>query len=109
MAILQSYLQGSQLSDDELRTIVAKLIGENGKARERLEELSGCWVSIYGNTVALIGKEPQLVRATKAVELLLHGSEHSTVFHMLARQRSDDAREAALLPSSVDGDLDSLG
>jgi ribosomal RNA assembly protein len=89
--------------------IRSRLIGEHGRARERLEELSGCWVSIYGNTVALIGKEPQLVRATKAVELLLHGSEHNTVFHMLARQRSDDAREAALLPSSIDGDADSVG
>src|SRR5580692_3436621 len=34
--------------------IRSRLIGENGRARERLEELSGCFVSIYGNTVALI-------------------------------------------------------
>lgn len=31
MEILQSYIQGSQLSDDELRAIVAKLVGEQGK------------------------------------------------------------------------------
>ena len=52
-------------------------------------------VSVYGTTVALIGTERQLERATHAVELLLHGSEHSTVFHLLARQRRDDARDDA--------------
>ena len=31
MEILQGYAQGSQLSDDDLRAIVAKLIDENGK------------------------------------------------------------------------------
>lgn len=79
--------------------IRSRLIGENGRARERLEELSGCYASVYGNTVALIGKERELEHATRAVELLLRGSEHSTVFHMLARQRFDDARTNALAPA----------
>lgn len=84
---------------DALWRIRSRLIGENGKARERIEELSGCSVSVYGNTVALIGKERQLGRATRAVELLLHGSEHSTVFHMLARQREEDVRDGEMGPS----------
>ena len=84
--------------------IRSRLIGENGRARERIEELSGCAVSVYGNTVALIGNERQLDRATRAVELLLRGSEHSTVFHMLARQRTDDARDDAL-PTAADEDV----
>ncbi len=36
MDILQTYLQGSQLSDDELRTIVARLIEANGKEFKRV-------------------------------------------------------------------------
>src|ERR1700736_6067791 len=40
MAILQSYLQGSQLSEDELRAIVAKLIGENGKEFRKVMPLA---------------------------------------------------------------------
>ncbi len=40
MAILQSYLQGTQLSDDELRAIVAKLIGENGKEFRKVMPLA---------------------------------------------------------------------
>jgi uncharacterized protein YqeY len=40
MAILQSYLQGSQLSDDDLRAIVAKLIDENGKEFRKVMPLA---------------------------------------------------------------------
>jgi ribosomal RNA assembly protein len=74
-----------------LRRIRGRVIGVRGRARARLEELSGCSVSVYGSTVALIGEEDQLDRATRAVELLLRGSEHSTVFHLLARLRRDAA------------------
>ncbi len=78
-----------------LRRIRSRVIGTRGRARERIEELSGCWMSVYGSTVALIGEEGQLDRATRAVELLVKGSEHSTVFHLLARLKRDDAvREA---------------
>lgn len=85
-----------------LHRIRARLIGENGRARERIEELSGCSMSIYGGTVALIGQESQLERATRAVEMLLHGSEHSVVFHMLARQRDDAALRSATTPVEID-------
>ena len=84
-----------------LRRIRSRLIGSAGKARSRIEELSGCSMSVYGSTVALIGKEDQLERATRAVELLLRGSEHSTVFHMLSRLRRDAAVEEAT--TSQDG------
>ena len=40
MAILQSYLQGTQLRDDELRAIVEKLIGENGKEFRKVMPLA---------------------------------------------------------------------
>jgi len=38
--ILQSYLQSSQLSDDELRVVVAKLIEEHGKEFKRVMPLA---------------------------------------------------------------------
>jgi ribosomal RNA assembly protein len=81
-----------------LRRIRSRVIGTRGQARARIEELSGCSMSVYGSTVALIGKEDQLERATQAVELLLRGSEHSTVFHLLARLRRNAAVEEALGP-----------
>jgi len=87
-----------------LRRIRSRVIGTAGRARERIEELSGCWMSVYGSTVALIGQEDQLERATRAVELLLRGSEHSTVFHMLSRLRRDAAIEEATAPDEGPAD-----
>jgi ribosomal RNA assembly protein len=85
-----------------LRRIRARVIGRAGRARARIEELSGCSVSVYGSTVALIGKEDQLDRGIRAVELLLRGSEHSTVFHLLASLRRSAAVDEAIAPIDVD-------
>ena len=82
-----------------LRRIRSRVIGTRGRARERIEELSGCSVSVYGSTVALIGDEGQLERAGRAIELLLRGSEHSTVFHLLARLRREAAIAEAVEPA----------
>jgi uncharacterized protein YqeY len=40
MEILQSYVQGSQLSDDEVRAIVSRLIAENGNEFRRVMPLA---------------------------------------------------------------------
>ena len=40
MEILQAYIQGSQMSDDELRTVVAKLVEEQGKEFKRVMPLA---------------------------------------------------------------------
>lgn len=87
-----------------LRRVRSRVIGTRGRARTRVEELSGCSVSVYGSTIALIGEEDQLDRATRALELLLHGSEHSTVFHLLVRLRRDAAAEEALSPAPTSGE-----
>ncbi len=91
LAIMDIKVETGKRRKSALRRIRARLIGTRGRVRERIEELSGCFVSVYGSTVALIGDEGQLDRARRAIELLLRGSEHSTVFHLLARLRSDAA------------------
>ncbi|HEV2519502.1 MAG TPA: KH domain-containing protein [Thermoplasmata archaeon] len=95
LAVIDIKLVSGKRGKSQLWRIRSRLIGSQGMARTRIEELSGCSLSVYGSTVAIIGRERELERATHAVELLLRGSEHSTVFHLLARQRRDDARDAA--------------
>jgi ribosomal RNA assembly protein len=102
LAILDIKFTTGHHEKDALRRIRARVIGTRGRARARLEELSGCSVSVFGSTVALIGDEAQLERGTRAVELLLKGSEHSTVFHLLARLRRDSAIEEVGGSSSAD-------
>ena len=40
MEILQTYIQGSQMSDDELRSVVTKLVEEQGKEFKRVMPLA---------------------------------------------------------------------
>jgi ribosomal RNA assembly protein len=77
---------------DAMHRIRSRLIGTAGKARTRLEELSGCSVSVYGSHVALIGATDELERGTRAMMMLLRGSEHSTVFGFLEGARKSESR-----------------
>lgn len=81
-------------SRGSLERVKGRLIGSNGKARRLIEELSGAYISIYGHYVALIGKEEEIKPATDAILMLLHGSEHSSVYNMLqnARRRAKEDR-----------------
>ena len=73
---------------DKLSRMRSRLIGTNGKTRRIIEDLTGANMSIYGSTVALIGNSVQLPIAKKAVEMILRGSEHATVYRYLERSRA---------------------
>lgn len=73
--------------NNQVSRIRARLIGTGGKTRSIIEDLTGTNMVIYGNTVALIGDSITLPVAKHAVELILRGSEHSTVYKYLESQR----------------------
>ncbi|MDR1404426.1 MAG: KH domain-containing protein [Candidatus Methanoplasma sp.] len=87
------YLEVIDLKDvvgdrsNQLGRIRGRLIGTDGKTRRIIEELTGCHMSVYGNTVSLIGNSVSLPVAKHAIELILNGSEHATVYHYLESQR----------------------
>ena len=72
---------------NQLTRIRGRLIGEHGKTRKIIEDLTGVSMIVYGNTVSLIGNSVSLPVARHAVELILNGSEHATVYHYLESQR----------------------
>ena len=72
-----------------IEQIRARMIGTRGKTRRIVEELTGADVSVYGHTVALIADDLQLPIAQEALEMLLRGSEHRTVYRYLERKRAD--------------------
>ncbi|UAL07618.1 MAG: KH domain-containing protein [Candidatus Methanogranum gryphiswaldense] len=87
------YLEAIDLKDlvgdrpNQLGRVRGRLIGTDGKTRQLIEDLTGCCMSVYGNTVCLIGNSVSLPVAKHAVELILNGSEHATVYHYLESQR----------------------
>lgn len=82
---LEEYVGTSKNAQNRVR---GRIIGKEGKSRELLEELTECQVSVYGGTVALIGPYEMLQMAKEAVEMLLNGSFHKTVWnHLYAYRR----------------------
>jgi len=76
-------------SESELRRVRGRIIGKEGKAREMIEELSGALISVYGHTVAIIGDIEQVNVAREAINMLINGSQHSTVYRFLQRKRQE--------------------
>jgi ribosomal RNA assembly protein len=77
---------------DSERAVVrmkGRLIGREGRTREAIERATGAYLSIYGRTVAMIGTAEQLKTARGAVEMLLKGAEHSSVYKFLERKRKE--------------------
>ncbi len=79
-------LEVIKLDDKSAKRIKSRIIGTNGKARRRLEYLSDCMVSVYGNTVSVIGPPEKIFCAKKAVEMIVRGSSHNTAYMFLERQ-----------------------
>ena len=83
---IQDYV-GKRL--DSVRRMRARVIGTGGKTRRVIEELSEAELSIYGDTVAIIGDAMALDIAKTAVDMILNGSEHSAVYSYLEHTRRE--------------------
>jgi ribosomal RNA assembly protein len=70
-------------SANSLSRIKGRIIGEAGKSRKTIEELSGAYISVYGHTVGLIGTFVEIKLATEAVTMLSKGRSHANVYYML--------------------------
>jgi len=73
----------------ELKRIMGRIIGKEGRTREALENLTGANVSIYGKTVSTIGYVDQIQTVRKAIEMLAEGSKHAAVYSFLERKRQE--------------------
>jgi len=74
---------------DRVAQVKGRLIGAGGKTRRLIEELAGVDMSVYGHSVAIIGDAFHLNVGRQAIEMLLSGSEHRTVYRFLERKREE--------------------
>lgn len=70
-----------------IKRIAGRVIGKNGKTRRIIEEITGAYVVVYGHTVGIIGKIDEIETARQAIEMLLEGANHSTVYRFLEKER----------------------
>jgi ribosomal RNA assembly protein len=82
---LEEYVGRSKNAQNRVK---GRIIGKEGKSRTMIEELTECLVSVYGGTVAIIGPYDMLPVSKEAVEMLINGSFHKTVWnHLYAYRR----------------------
>lgn len=74
-------------SDSTIDRVKGRIIGEHGKTRRNLEEMTGTKLSLYGHTVAIIGEVAHSDVAREAVEMFIKGKTHSTVYRFLQAKR----------------------
>ncbi len=72
---------------NDIQRLKGRLIGEEGKARKTIEELTDTHITVYGKTVAIVGEYEGLTAARKAVESLLTGAPHAHVYRLLEKRR----------------------
>ncbi len=76
-------------SEADIKRISGRIIGMNGKTRRIIEELTDTNVAVYGHTVSIIGRIEQVDAAREAIEMLIKGSMHGTVYRFLHRKRRE--------------------
>lgn len=84
-------------SANSLERIRGRVIGLKGKSRRVIEELTGCNLSVYGRTVAVIGDAAEVQLASGAIRSLATGSQHKTVYNTLQKARTKRKMERMFL------------
>lgn len=65
----------------------ARIIGSKGRVRKKIEEETKCAVSVYGNTVALIGKNNDIELAEIAISKLIGGMKIGSVYSFIEKRK----------------------
>jgi|TARA_B100001964_G_scaffold241407_1_gene313744 ribosomal RNA assembly protein len=80
-------------SKNTLLRLKGRVIGKEGRSRQLIEELSESYISVYGKTVGIIGTAESASMAKRAVESLLRGSTHASVYKWLEQKRRELKRK----------------
>lgn len=66
-----------------------RIIGKDGRTRDIITDMTGVNVSVYGKTVSLIGSLEHIQVAKEAVEMILHGARHKSVYGFLEKKHRE--------------------
>ncbi|MEM5855794.1 MAG: KH domain-containing protein [Candidatus Aenigmatarchaeota archaeon] len=80
-------VQDFSRSKKRMVEIKGRVIGRQGKAKKLIEKYTNVKITIYGKTISIIGKWEEVQKAKRAVESLLQGRKHGTVFRSLMEGR----------------------
>lgn len=74
-------------SKNDMVRLKGRVIGKEGKTRRLIENTTDTYVSVYGKTIGIIGENERVNIAKRAIEKLLKGSTHSSVYKWLEKMK----------------------
>ncbi len=83
---LRDYAKPGSRRMGEIRS---RLIGTSGKTRRIIEDITSTALSIYGDTVSVIGDYVSIEYASSAVMMIISGRKHRTVYQYLERSSQE--------------------
>jgi len=86
---VNDYAKGSKKTIMRLK---GRVIGQEGKARKMVEQMTSCSISVYGKTIGVIGKIEDVPIARQAIEMLLEGAPHGNVYRWLEDKKREEIR-----------------
>ncbi len=92
-----------------IREMKGRIIGKEGKTKRIIQDLAGCSLCIYGHTVGIIAELDGMEIARTAVDMVLSGSRHASVYGYLERKRREAKSARARFMYGSDPELAALG
>ena len=83
---ISDYVGKSKKSATRLK---GRVIGTEGKTRKHIEEITETHLSVYGKTIGIIGEVEHVMLARRAIESILAGATHSSVYKWLERKKKE--------------------
>jgi len=74
-------------SKDRQMELKGRIIGTKGKMKGDIEKITNCKICVFGKTASIIGRWEDLRIAKRAIEMLLEGAMHTTVYKFLVKRR----------------------
>jgi ribosomal RNA assembly protein len=72
-------------NDDRIRRIKSRIIGSGGRAKSYMQAVSGADITVYGDTVSMIGTIDELRILRSALNVLLDGGTHKKAYAIMEK------------------------
>ncbi len=72
---------------ERIETILGRVIGTKGRAKREFEDLTGTDLSIYDHYVSMIGDFEDMEIARRAMQMLISGSKHESVYRYIKEEK----------------------
>lgn len=72
---------------NQLIRVKGRIIGEKGKIRKMIEEMTDCYISVYKNKITIIAPYYTMHYAKESISKLIKGARHQSVERYLSKIR----------------------